>query len=158
LKSKAFIEAEACERVRQRFTDSGIDGTRIECMPWKMSDLEHQRAYHTIDIALDCFPYNGTTTTCEALWMGVPVVALGGQGAHCGRVGASLLTAAGCPEWIARNEDDYVRMAAALAADLEQLAAIRAALRPRLAKSSLCDGAAMARALEEAFATMCGRK
>ncbi|MFX9081385.1 hypothetical protein ABTN40_20130, partial [Acinetobacter baumannii] len=76
-------------------------------------------SYHEIDIALDPFPYNGTTTTCEALWMGVPVVTLAGD-RMISRIGISLLTAVGLDDLIAETRDDYVRIAATLAADADR--------------------------------------
>jgi protein O-GlcNAc transferase len=109
--------------------------------------------YDRIDIALDPFPYNGTTTTCEALWMGVPVVTLLGD-RHAGRVGASLLTHAGLTDWIAGTVEDYVQIAATLAGDPAHLRDLRYSLRPRLASSPLCDGRAFARKLEAAYRSM----
>jgi protein O-GlcNAc transferase len=93
-----------------------------------------------VDIALDTFPYHGTTTTCEALWMGVPVVTKMGE-SHAARVGVSLLSAIGHSEWIAQTSDDYVRIAAALAADRSKLAATRAVLRDEMRASALLDHA-----------------
>jgi predicted O-linked N-acetylglucosamine transferase (SPINDLY family) len=89
-----------------------------------------------VDVALDTFPYHGTTTTCEALWMGVPVVTQLGD-RHSARVGASLLTAAGHPEWIAPDREGYVRVAAALARDLEGRSLLRNNLRADLARGPL---------------------
>jgi predicted O-linked N-acetylglucosamine transferase (SPINDLY family) len=96
-----------------------------------------------MDVALDTFPYHGTTTTCEALWMGVPVVSLAGD-RHMARVGVSLLTAAGHPEWIAHDPDNYVRIATDLASDHARLRAIREALRGELQASPLLDHVAQA--------------
>ena len=105
-----------------------------------------------MDIALDTFPYHGTTTTCEALWMGVPVVTLAGD-RHSSRVGISLLRAVDHAEWIAQDAKDYVRIAASLAGDRGILAAWRLKLRPDLRRSALLDHAGQAErfgaALEE---------
>jgi predicted O-linked N-acetylglucosamine transferase (SPINDLY family) len=117
--------------------------------------LSHLAAYAEIDIALDPFPYNGTTTTCESLWMGVPVVTLAGTH-HAGRVGASLLSAAGLEAWVARDVDDYVRTARELAGSPRLLSALRSLLRPELAGSALCDGRAMGRAFEQALRELWG--
>src|SRR5262249_52524197 len=99
----------------------------------------------------DVFPANGHTTACEALWMGLPVVALRG-GWHAARMTASVLECVGLGDLVADTPDGYVQIAAALAADRERRAALRAGLRSRLMASPLCDGAGLARRLEEAFA------
>ncbi|MBM3962195.1 MAG: hypothetical protein FJ306_09895, partial [Planctomycetes bacterium] len=94
-----------------------------------------------VHVALDTVPYNGTTTTCEALWMGVPVIALSGD-RHAARVSESLLRAAGHPEWIAGTEPTYVDLAAGVACDRARLAEARRSLRDQLRGSPLVDAEA----------------
>jgi predicted O-linked N-acetylglucosamine transferase (SPINDLY family) len=106
-----------------------------------------------VDIGLDPFPYNGTTTTCEALWMGAPVVTLRGD-RHAGRVGASLLSQIGLTDLIAYSVEEYVEIALALAGNPGRLDDLHRALRLRMAASPLCDGRAFARKMEAAFRTM----
>ena len=96
---------------------------------------EHLAAYARMDIALDTFPYHGTTTTCEALWMGVPVVSLEGD-RHSSRVGVSLLRAVDHGEWIARDGKDYVRIAATLAGEAPLRAELRSKLRGQMRRSA----------------------
>jgi len=117
---------------------------------WVPSISVHLALYEHIDIALDPFPYNGTTTTCEALWMAVPVVTLKGD-RHSARVGASLLTHTGISEWIADSVDNYVEIAVGLASDPAKLDELRRELRQRLAASPLCDRNAFARKVENAY-------
>jgi predicted O-linked N-acetylglucosamine transferase (SPINDLY family) len=120
----------------------------------------HLALYHGIDVALDSFPYHGTTTTCEALWMGVPVVTRAGD-RHASRVGVSLLHAAGHPEWAAASEDDYVRIAAHLATDVPRLATLRTGLRDELRRGPLLDHAGQAgrfgAALRDCWRAWCAR-
>jgi predicted O-linked N-acetylglucosamine transferase (SPINDLY family) len=106
--------------------------------------------FSRVDIALDPFPFNGSNTSFEALWQGVPVVTLLGE-RFVSRTGASLLTQIGFPELIARSPDDYVRIAVALAKDRDRLAAIRSRLRPVVAASLLCDPVTYTRSLEAAY-------
>ena len=127
----------------RRLAEHGIPRDRVVLLPHTKTIAEHLACYAELDVALDPFPYNGTTTTCEALWMGVPVVTLAGD-RHAARVGASLLTAIGRPEWIAASPDDYVRIASELAADTVALARIRATLRDEVVRSPLGDHAAQA--------------
>jgi predicted O-linked N-acetylglucosamine transferase (SPINDLY family)/predicted SAM-dependent methyltransferase len=136
-----------------RLGQSGADLARIEIQPPHSSTGEHLAAYHDIDIALDPFPYNGTTTTCEALWMGVPVISLVGD-RHAARVGASLLRAAGLDELLADSPESYIRIATELARNTERLATLRASMRERMAGSALMDRRAMGRELGAAFHEM----
>ncbi len=133
----------------QMLAENGLDVSRVDFLPFAPGKRAHYETYAQVDVALDPFPYCGTATTCEALFMGVPVVSLSGR-THVRRVGASLLHAAGCAEWIAHTDDEYIDKAVALAADPAHLAALRQQLRPRLLASPLCDGAALARAFERA--------
>jgi len=142
--SRLLIKAPGLETpaVRARLIEAagraGIDASRLEVLGVSTTIPEHLATYGRVDIALDCTPYNGTTTTCEALWMGVPVVTLAGD-RHASRVGVSLMAAAGLPECAASDDDAFVRIARDLAADLDSLAKIRSTLRARMAASMLCD-------------------
>jgi predicted O-linked N-acetylglucosamine transferase (SPINDLY family) len=114
-------------------------------------EAAHLGAYAQVDIALDSFPYHGTTTTCEALWMGVPVVTLAGA-AHHSRVGVSLLNQAGLAELIAGSATGYVEIAARLAGDRAALTARRHCQRAALAATPLLDGPGQAAAFWGAIA------
>lgn len=153
LKCPALTDAHARERIAEDMLALGIAAERLELLGHTPTREAHLALYGRIDIALDTFPYNGTTTTCEALWMGVPVVTLAGQ-RHAGRVGASLLNAAGHPEWIADSPVAYAETAAGLAADLDRLQAIRAGLRQQLLASRLCDAESFTRGIESAYRSM----
>jgi predicted O-linked N-acetylglucosamine transferase (SPINDLY family) len=118
---------------RVRFAAHGIEPDRIDAVGLAFDRGDHLARMAEIDIALDPFPFNGCTATFEALWMGVPVVTLAGR------------------RWLGRMADHYVAKAAALAADLPRLAAMRAGLRPRILNSALCDGPAYARSVEHAY-------
>ena len=96
------------------------------------------RLYKDIDLALDPFPYNGGTTTCQALWTGTPVVALAGDG-FCGRMGASLISAAGHPEWVADSVEGYIETAVRLASNPELLSELNKSLCRTVPTSPLCD-------------------
>lgn len=150
LKNPSLTDAIARDRVLDAFTTAGITPDRIDLLGLAPSQSEHLALYGRVDIALDTFPYNGTTTTCEALWMGVPVVTFAGR-THAGRVGASLLTAAGLTEFIAASPQDYVARAAALAADVPALVRYRTTLRDRVGQSLLCNAAHLTRNLETAL-------
>lgn len=150
LKSGGAGDAEVQRSFGGRLAGHGIDPARVQWLAWRGTTEEHLSAYANMDVALDPFPYNGTTTTCEALWMGVPVVALRGD-RHAGRVSASLLSAAGFPEWIADTQGQYVETAVRLATDTAGLAALRQSLRARMTASALCDGAGFARRFEAAL-------
>ncbi|MDR3518043.1 MAG: tetratricopeptide repeat protein [Azospirillaceae bacterium] len=159
LKCRSLRDAATAQRLRGRFAGWGVTPERLELIGWLPDRADHLGLYQRIDIALDPFPYNGTTTTCEALWQGVPVVTLAGD-RHAGCVGVSLLTRVGLADLIAPTPDAYVAIAAALAADGERRAILRATLRPRMAASPLCDragfAAAFTAALEQAVAAQRG--
>jgi predicted O-linked N-acetylglucosamine transferase (SPINDLY family) len=130
----------------------GVDASRLEFLPMREL-LDYFRTYERVDVALDSFPYAGGTTTCDALWMGVPVVTLVGDRPFS-RSGASLLRNAGLTELITRTPDEYVRAAVELATDRARLAGLRAGLRDRLRASPLLDATGFARAVEQAFDAM----
>lgn len=136
-------------KVLEFFVAQGIAGERIEQVG-EAPIAAYLARYLRADIALDSLPCAGGTTTCDALWMGVPVVTLVGDRPFS-RSGASLLRNAGLTELIARTPDEYVRAAVDLAADLTRLAGLRAGLRDRLRASPLLDAAGFARAVENAF-------
>ncbi len=145
-----MVDDATARRYRGLFAGHGVAPGRIDFLAWIESEAGHLGAYGEIDIALDPFPYNGTTTTCEALWMGVPVVSLGGDW-HQNRVGASLLHRVGLDGLAADTAAAYVDATARLAGDLESLTTLRTGLRQTMADSPLCDAARFARAVEEAY-------
>ncbi|HYH41191.1 MAG TPA: tetratricopeptide repeat protein, partial [Burkholderiales bacterium] len=126
-------EGRAAARVRDAFASHGIGAERLK-LAARTSHEGFLAAHRDVDIALDAFPYHGTTTTCFSLWMGVPVVTLAGV-THVSRVGLSLLTSVGLPELAARDDDEYVTIAVSLAGNLERLGALRAGLRERMLRS-----------------------
>jgi len=153
LKTGQLADARTREQVLAEFARHGIDGSRLQLIG-RIPDLTaHLDCYSRVDIALDTFPYNGTTTTCEALWMGVPVVTLSGS-AHRARVSASLLRHAGLPELCAESEPAFLDLVETLASDVDALAALRQGLRRRLAASPVCDAADFTSAMEQAYSTL----
>jgi predicted O-linked N-acetylglucosamine transferase (SPINDLY family) len=131
------------------FADRGIERDRITLVP-RLPREQYLRQYHQIDIALDPFPYNGHMTSCDAFWMGVPVVSLRGR-SSVGRGGVSLLSNLGMTECLADNADQYVSIASEMASDLPRLASIRASLRQRMQASPLCDAARFTRSVEAVY-------
>lgn len=152
LKYKALDDPAVRDLVLARFERQGLakPGSRLQLTGFMARPEDHFSAYDQVDIGLDTFPYNGTTTTFEALWMGVPVITLEGD-RHAGRVGTSILTHAGLPELIARQENEYVAKAVGLARDGERLSTMRRKLRRQLKNSPLMDGASFCRKLEAAY-------
>jgi len=153
LKNGAFVDEETRERVGGELVGRGVERERLRLLAPTENAAGHLAAYHDLDIALDTFPYAGTTTTCEALWMGVPVVALAGV-LHAGRVGVSLLGAMGLEELVAEDRGAYVEIAASLAADGDRLASLRATLRERMEGSVLMDRSSFCESLHAAYASM----
>lgn len=160
LKGRGLSEAPMRARYHERFARLGVPADRVDLLERTNETKDHLALYHDVDIALDTFPYHGTTTTCEALWMGVPVISLVGD-RHMSRVGASLLTAVGRPDCLAQNADDYVRIATELASDPARLATERSGLRAALTASPLLDHAGQAArfgaALRQCWAQWCAK-
>lgn len=152
LKSRALDDADTRRRLLGLFAAEGIAAERIDLRPPTATTTEHLASYAAIDIALDPFPYNGTTTTCEALAMGVPVVAMAGPD-HRSRVSHAILTWAGLDELAADGPEAYGRIAVDLATDRERLAQVRRTLRQRFFESPVCDAGHHARAFEAAIRT-----
>ncbi|MFZ5908191.1 MAG: tetratricopeptide repeat protein [Nitrospirota bacterium] len=150
IKAKSLSDRPTRTAVLERFTEKGIKPERLELLGWEPSSQAHLDLYNRIDIALDTFPYNGTTTTCEALWMGVPAITLAGR-THASRVGASLLANAGIPGLVAESPEEYLTLAFNLAGDIRSLASLRGKLRDSLSRSALTDSTRFAAELERSY-------
>ncbi len=137
--------------LERAFGKHGIGPGRLR-VAGRLKRREHWALYGEVDIALDPFPYNGTTATCEALWMGVPVITLEGN-RHAGRAGTSLLRQAGLDQMITRARTEYVELAVRLARDLAWRQHLRAGMRQRV-QAQLMDGAGLAREMERAYRSM----
>ena len=154
MKARPFACASSCVRWRATLAAAGLPAERVDLLPLTPDVGSHLAAYGGVDVALDPFPYAGTTTTAEALHMGVPVLTRRGR-CHAANVGVSLLTAVGLDaHWVAADDDAYVATAVRVAADLHGLAALRAGLRARLAASPLCDRATFVAGLEAEYRRM----
>ncbi len=153
LKNGALRDPSVQQRVRAVLEGTGIAPERVELMGHVSGMANHLAAYGRVDIALDSHPYHGTTTTCESLWMGVPVIAQAGK-THVSRVGVSLLCNVGLPELVAASQEEYVRITTELAGDLTRLAQLRSTLRERMAQSPLMDAPRFARDVESAYRQM----
>lgn len=137
LKNGGLQDVAVARPLLQAFAERGIDPTRIECLGWS-PHLELLTEYQRIDVALDPYPYNGGLTTCEAMWMGVPVITCPGE-TFASRHSLSHLSNVGLTETIALSLDEYVELAVSLATDLTRLSNLRSGLRDRVAASPLCD-------------------
>jgi predicted O-linked N-acetylglucosamine transferase (SPINDLY family) len=150
IKGRGFADPAVGARFESVFATHGVAADRLDLRPWADDFADHLAAFNDCDVALDSFPYNGVTTTCEALAMGLPVVTLAGD-RIAGRYGAALLTAVGLEDGIARDEASYVERALALAGDAERRARLRRDLRAHLMASALADARALAGALEGVY-------
>ncbi len=150
LKTAEFSDEGVKERYRRLLAARGIGPERLILLGYEKERSGHLATYHRVDIALDTFPYHGTTTTCEALYMGVPVVTLVGN-THASRVGLSLLSAVGLEYLAAATPEAYAEAAAHLAGNLGELSTLRQSLRQRMSASLLMDGPTLARAIEAAY-------
>ena len=153
IKSKPLVDADTCDYVNGLFQQSGIEAGRVELLGWLPDKTQHISLYNRVDIALDTFPYHGTTTTCEAMWMGVPVITQAGE-THVSRVGVSLLSSVGLEELIAESAEDYIQKAIDLANNVERLQELRANLRLRMQAAPLTNAELIAHSLEDAYRAM----
>lgn len=153
MKTGALRDPAVRQRLIDRFAALGGDPSRVTLAGIIPSNREHLASYAGIDVALDAFPYHGTTTTCEALWMGVPVVTRAGD-RHASRVGVTLLETVGAGELVAHSDDAYVELAVALARDPARLQRLRGALRPGMQASTLTDPTRFTRHLEAGYRAM----
>lgn len=150
LKGKGSQDPVLRERILDGFAAEGVPAGRVLLEGWREDPGSHLGVYHHIDLALDPFPYNGVTTSIEALWMGVPLVAL--RGVHSlSRQGFMLLSMLGLNELAAAGPGDYIAIAAALARDPQRLRRLRSGLRDRLLASPVCDADGFARRMETLY-------
>jgi predicted O-linked N-acetylglucosamine transferase (SPINDLY family) len=150
LKTKPLVEGLLRDRVKAFFESNGIASGRLDLRGWTDNVDAHLSVYDEVDIHLDSFPYNGTTTTVESLRQGVPVITLKGN-SHRSRVGYSLLSQVGLENLVASTGEEYVSLAVQLAEDPEALKELRGTLRERVNNSSLMEPKAFTRKLESAF-------
>ena len=150
IKARSLNDAGTRRQCVDGFRARGVDPARLRLRGTVPGLAEHFAAYNDIDIALDTFPYNGTTTTFDALWMGTPVITARGD-RHAARVGASILTHLGLPELIAEDRDAYVRAAVSLAGDVDRCRNYSVGLRDRMRASPLLDADRFARGIEKTY-------
>lgn len=153
IKNHSMEDASIRRDCRNVFASFGVDVARISLRRPSLDWKAHMSVYNEVDIALDTFPYNGTTTTCEALWMGVPVVTLYGD-RHCSRVGASLLTRVNLRQLITHSMEEYVIAASNLGKMTTYLTSLRSSLRTNMKRSSLGNGNEFTREIESIFCEM----
>ena len=154
VKNRGLEEGDLRSAFLQRLGAAGLEPDRVDLAGWKPGLTEHFSAYRAADIALDTFPYNGATTTCEALWMGVPVVSRS-TATHVSRMGLSILTAAGRSDLAVTDDEQFVATCVRLAADVAALRAGRETFRSRLRDSALCDAPAFAAGFGALLAQAC---
>tara|TARA_B100001123_G_scaffold175376_1_gene201321 strand:+ start:2626 stop:4755 length:2130 start_codon:yes stop_codon:yes gene_type:complete len=140
IKALQLGEESLIDRAREQLVAHGVDPDRLRIFAAMPSTFDHLNLYNEVDIALDPFPYNGTTTSCEAMLMGVPVVTMVGD-LHSARVGASLMNAVGMTDLVAKTPEEYMSLASELALDLPRLRNLQAGLRERMLSSPLMDRA-----------------
>ena len=150
LKSTTFVEAAERDRIAARLAQRGIAAERLELLEWVFGSNNHLALYGRMDVAIDTLPYSGTTTTCEALWMGVPVLTLQGE-VMVDRQSAAVLAGAGLEAAIAGSEEALLRRARLLARKGPRSTEDRLALRRHVADSALTDSAGLVRALEQLY-------
>jgi protein O-GlcNAc transferase len=153
IKAKALSDPRVSTPIIEMFQREGVNAERIDIRGYSTGVIEHLSMYADVDIALDSWPYNGTTTTCEALWMGVPVLSLSGP-VHASRVGTTLLRAVGLGSLAVDTPEAFVRIAGILTSDIARLAKLRAGLRISMSQSDLCNAERFSKAFGEAIEVM----
>jgi predicted O-linked N-acetylglucosamine transferase (SPINDLY family) len=152
IQTRQLGEAAARESLTARFARLGVEAARLSLHPGVARDA-YLAAHGEIDMILDTFPFPGGTTTCEALWMGVPTLTLAGD-RMLSRQGASILSAAGLADWVAADERAYETLAVTRARDLAALAKLRTRLREDVAGSALFDARRFAQHFSTAMSDM----
>ena len=150
MKARQLGDRETVERLTSLFERHGVTAERLEFVSWAPGSEEHLALYNRVHIGLDTFPYSGCTTTCEALWMGVPVIVLKGNESRS-RMSLSILKQVGLDDYIAESPEAYIDIAKDLATDISKLQMVRSGLREKMKQSSLLDAAAFTHAVESAF-------
>jgi len=153
LKDWGLSDPAVRSRTLERLACAGIAAERVQLKGSSSTHIEHLKIFGEMDIVLNPFPKGGEISTADALWMGVPVVVLAGETIPS-RMAASIVTAVGMPEWIARSSDEYVGIAVARSQDFASLARLRAELRGRLARSAFGDMARYTAAVEDAYRSL----
>jgi len=157
LKARPFLDNETSEYVIEKFMANGVKRNQIKCMGFLESIEGHLAAYHNVDLALDSFPYNGTTTTCDALWMGVPVITKLGD-CHAARVSASILSCIGLNDFIATSDEDYILKTIQICQNISILKQIRKNLRKIFMASPIMNGKLFTKDLEKIYKRMWDQK
>jgi predicted O-linked N-acetylglucosamine transferase (SPINDLY family) len=155
LKSSWFDDSSTRTHVTESLARYGLDPARLAFFGYLPGEDAHLKFYNEVDIALDTFPYNGTTTTCDALLMGVPVVTIRGS-SHVSRVSFSILERVGVSELAAKNPDEFISIAQQLATDRSRLISLRNSLRSCFQSSSLGQHHTFVAHLEEVYRQLCG--
>ncbi len=152
LMTKSFKDSTARQLVLEALTGLGISSERV-ILDYAVTTEDTLVAYHRVDVALDAYPFNGATTTCQALWMGIPVITLVGQ-TPAARAGLSILTTVGFKEWVAYTPEEYVEICRKLTSSLDSLRQLRQQIRPQMQSSPVLNGLAYTRHLERAYQQM----
>ncbi|EGG23645.1 glycosyltransferase [Cavenderia fasciculata] len=153
IKAPLFIEESAAQHYRDRLQKLGVDTSRVSLRAYSMDTQNHYVSYDEMDVSLDPFPYNGTTTSMDSLWMGVPFVTYAGT-THVHRVGASILNNVGLGDLVGYSTQEYVDIAVKLGQDLDRIKSIRSSLRDTLSKSILSDPKSFTIQLEDKYIEM----
>ena len=153
LKSSQFADKDTKGRCIKLFKKQGVSKERLDLVAMLPNPNDHMSFYGQIDLALDPFPYNGTTTTFEALWMGVPTLTLSGK-VHASRVGESILSRVGLQSFVSYSKDEYIQLAKLKSESLDDLRNLRVSLRATMMSSPLCDQQDFAKKMENAYRLM----